>query len=69
MSKSVPDDASTIDEIVQRQLDRFPDIPVAMVREVVISAFNELHDASVRDFVSALVEKKAKKTLKATEAI
>ena len=33
------------------------------------SAFNEMDDAAVRDFVSVLAEKKAKKVLKAMEAI
>jgi len=65
MPERTPEEESTIEEIVERLRARFPDIPEGTVRSVVGDSFDELHDAHVRDFVAVLVEKQAKKRLKA----
>ncbi|WP_375385488.1 three-helix bundle dimerization domain-containing protein [uncultured Microbacterium sp.] len=63
MTTTAPDEAATIDEIVERLSARFPEVPPRAVRDVVTKAYNEVSDAHVRDFIAVLVEKQAKQTL------
>jgi hypothetical protein len=68
MTHEPPAAETTIAEIVERLGARFPDVPTSTIREVVTEAYDELEDARVRDFVEVLVEKQAKKRLKALAA-
>lgn len=65
MTHEPPAAEVTIAEIVERLGVRFPGIATSTIREVVTEAYDELKDARVRDFVEVLVEKQAKKRLKA----
>lgn len=65
MTHEPPPAEKTINEIVVRLIARFPAQPEATVREIVTQAYEELEGARVRDFVEVLVEKQAKKRLKA----
>lgn len=65
MPHRTPEETGSIEEIVERLRARFPDVPEETVRSVVEDSSDELHDAHVRDFVAVLVEKQAKKRLKA----
>ncbi len=68
MTHEPPAAEQTISEIVERLGVRFPDVPTSTIREVVTESYDELKDARVRDFVEVLVEKQAKKRLKALVA-
>ena len=68
MTHEPPSAEATIAEIVERLAQRFPDVPVPTITEVVTEAYNDMADARVRDFVEVLVEKQAKKRLKALPA-
>ena len=65
MTHEPPPAEKTISEIVERLSARFPDQPESTVREIVTQSYDELADAKVKDFVEVLVEKQAKKRLKA----
>ncbi|AZS38105.1 hypothetical protein CVS47_02756 [Microbacterium lemovicicum] len=65
MPHRTPEETVSIEEIAERLRPRFPEVPEETVRSVVEDSFDELHDAHVRDFVAVLVEKQAKKRLKA----
>ena len=65
MTHEPPAAEKAIAEIVERLGIRFPDVPTSTIREAVTEAYDELKDARVRDFVEVLVEKQAKKRLKA----
>ncbi|HEX5858613.1 MAG TPA: hypothetical protein VFY91_10950 [Microbacterium sp.] len=65
MTHEPPAAEVTINEIAGRLEAQFPQCPAATVRDVVAEAYDELKDAKVRDFVEVLVEKQAKKRLKA----
>ena len=60
------DESREIDVVVQRIADRFPDLPVAQVREQVLVELDAFDDAHVRDFVPVLVENAVMDTLRAT---
>ncbi len=68
MTHEPPDAEATIAEIVERLALRFPDVPTPTITDVVTEAYNDMADARVRDFVEVLVEKQAKKRLKALPA-
>ena len=68
MTHEPPPAEKTIAEIVARLSANFPDQPEATVREIVTQSYDELADAKVKDFVEVLVEKQAKKRLKALNA-
>ncbi len=68
MTHEPPAAEQTISEIVERLRVRFPDVPTSTIHEVVTESYDELKDARVRDFVEVLVEKQAKKRLKALVA-
>lgn len=68
MTHEPPTAEKAIAEIVERLGARFPDVPTTTIHEVVTEAYEELKDARVRDFVEVLVEKQAKKRLKALVA-
>lgn len=68
MTHEPPPAEKTIAEIVARLSAKFPDQPEATVREIVTQSYDELADAKVKDFVEVLVEKQAKKRLKALNA-
>lgn len=65
MTHEPPAAEATITEITERLGVRFPGIPSGTIHQVVAEAYSELEDARVRDFVEVLVEKQAKKRLKA----
>jgi hypothetical protein len=65
MTHEPPPAEKAISEIVERLSARFPDQPESTVREIVTQSYDELADAKVKDFVEVLVEKQAKKRLKA----
>ena len=65
MTHEPPPAEKTIAEIVTRLSAKFPDQPESTVREIVTQSYDELADAKVKDFVEVLVEKQAKKRLKA----
>lgn len=65
MTHEPPPAEVTIDEIVVRLAERFPSTPTETIREVVAESYAEFADARVLDFVEVLVEKQAKKRLKA----
>jgi hypothetical protein len=60
------DESREIDVVVQRIADRFPDLPVAQVREQVMAELDAFDDAQVRDFVPLLVENAVMDTLRAS---
>jgi hypothetical protein len=64
MTHEPPAPEQTIAEIVSRLQTRFPDLPEATIVDAVTTAYDELKDARVKDFVEVLVEKQAKKQLK-----
>lgn len=68
MTHEPPPAEKTIAEIVARLSAKFPDQLEATVREIVTQSYDELADAKVKDFVEVLVEKQAKKRLKALNA-
>jgi hypothetical protein len=68
MTHEPPTAEQTIDSIVERLTERFPSTPPTTIREVVAESYAEFADAKVKDFVEVLVEKQAKKRLKALVA-
>ena len=68
MTHQPPSPEKTIAEIVERLQKRFPDLPEATIADAVTTAYDELRDARVKDFVEVLVEKQAKKSLKSLAA-
>jgi hypothetical protein len=64
MTHEPPAPEQTIAEIVGRLRTRFPDLPEDTIVDAVTTAYDELKDARVKDFVEVLVEKQAKKQLK-----
>lgn len=65
MTHEPPPADVTIAEIVERLAEKFPSTPTATIRAVVAESYDEFADARVLDFVEVLVEKQAKKKLKA----
>lgn len=68
MTHEPPTAEQTIAEIVARLSERFPATAPETIRTVVTEVYAEFSDAKVRDFVEVLVEKQAKKRLKALQA-
>ena len=58
------DESKTLEEIVERLQQRFPDAPRETVVNAVEQARTALADVKVRDFVPVLIEKEAKARLK-----
>lgn len=65
MTHEPPPAETTIAEITHRLAEKFPSTPTETIREVVTQSYGEFADARVLDFVEVLVEKQAKKRLKA----
>lgn len=68
MTHQPPSAEQTIADISDRLSQRYPDLPADTIRAVVSAVYAEFSDAKVRDFVEVLVEKQAKKRLKALQA-
>ena len=64
---AIDDEANAIDEVVDRLVERFPDIPRETVREVVDAQVAQFAGSTVRDFVPVLVEHEALELLRAGE--
>ncbi|WP_244284159.1 three-helix bundle dimerization domain-containing protein [Agromyces badenianii] len=58
------EEARAVDEVIDRLVDRFPDLPRDRIAEVVQHAHLELKGNAVRDFVPVLVERAAKQQLR-----
>ncbi|TFB99557.1 hypothetical protein E3O42_13460 [Cryobacterium adonitolivorans] len=58
------DDEETIRQVVERLEKKFPDIPRAQIENVARAEFTGLADRPVRDFLTILTERAAKKRLK-----
>ena len=58
------DDEETIRQIVERLEKKFPDVPRAEIEDVARAEFAALADRPVRDFLTILTERAAKKRLK-----
>ena len=58
------DDEETIRHIVERLEKKFPDIPRAEIADVARAEFTALSDRPVRNFLTILTERAAKKRLK-----
>ena len=56
-------EARALEEVVQRLVDRFPDVPEDRVRDIVEAAHKEFANRPVRDFVPVFVERTAKDAL------
>jgi len=68
MSSDVPDRETTVDQVVERLSTRFSTLPTDTIRQAVANAYDTMDDVHVRDFVPVLIEKRAKKSLKAIAA-
>ena len=64
---AIEDEAHAIDEVVDRLVERFPDIPPSTVREVVEAQVAQFAGSPIRDFVPVLVEHEALELLRAGE--
>jgi len=62
-----PDDSEQrgVDEVVTRLSSRFPDVDVDRIRTIVAEEHQAYEGRPVRDFVPVLVERNAKKRVKA----
>ncbi|WP_235825135.1 three-helix bundle dimerization domain-containing protein [Agromyces badenianii] len=58
------EEGRAVDEVIDRLVDRFPDLPRDHIAAVVQHAHLELEGNAVRDFVPVLVERAAKQQLK-----
>jgi len=63
MGTDIKDD-EIIAEVTKRLEEKYPDVPVADVESVVRAEFAELSGRPVRDYLSVLTERAAKKRLK-----
>lgn len=64
MDTGKPDhEARAMEEVVQRLVARFPDVPEQQVRQIVIAAHQEFTNRPVRDYVPVFVERTAKDEL------
>ncbi len=52
-------EARAMEEVVERLVARFPDVPEDRVRRIVTAAHQEFVDRPVRDFVPVFVERTA----------
>jgi hypothetical protein len=60
------DEARVLDQVSARLLSRFPQASPENLRHAVETAYHDLDDARVRDFVEILVEREAASTLSGT---
>lgn len=58
------DDAEIIDQVILKLSDKFSSLPRADIEAAVRAEFEALADRPVRDYLSVLVERAAKKRLK-----
>ncbi len=56
-------EARALEEVVERLVDRFPDVPEVRVRETVRAASEEFANRPIRDFVPVFVERSARDAL------
>ncbi len=56
-------EARAMEEVVQRLVARFPDVPDDRVRQIVTAAHREFVNRPLRDFVPVFVERSAKSEL------
>ena len=56
-------EARAMEEVVERLVARFPDVPEVRVRQAVTAAHREFANRPVRDFVPVFVERTAKDEL------
>jgi anti-sigma-K factor RskA len=61
------DDEETIRQVVDRLQKKFPDLPRTQIEHVARSEFAALADRPVRDFLTILTERAAKKRLRKAE--
>ncbi|WP_130179050.1 three-helix bundle dimerization domain-containing protein [Cryobacterium sp. SO1] len=61
------DDEETIRQVVDRLEKKFPDLPRIQIEDVTRSEFAALADRPVRDFLTILTERAAKKRLRKAE--
>ncbi len=62
------DDEETIRQVVDRLEKKFPDLPRTQIEDVARAEFMALADRPVRDFLTILTERAAKKRLRKSEA-
>jgi anti-sigma-K factor RskA len=62
------DDEETIRQVVDRLEKKFPALPRAQIEDVARAEFMALSDRPVRDFLTILTERAAKKRLRKTDA-
>ena len=58
----------SVDEVIERLADKYPGVDPERIREIVAEEHHGFDDRPVRDFVPVLVEKSAKKRVKALAA-
>jgi hypothetical protein len=63
MAKELSDD-ETIEQVVDRLQEKFPDTPRDEIERVARSEFDEFAGRPVKDYLAILVERSAKKRLK-----
>ncbi|WP_374008203.1 three-helix bundle dimerization domain-containing protein [Leifsonia sp. LS-T14] len=63
MAKEVSDE-DTIQQVVERLQEKFPDTPKADIENATRTEFAEFAGRPVRDYLAILVERSAKKRLK-----
>jgi hypothetical protein len=62
------DDEETVRQVVERLEKKFPDVPRQEIEVVARSEFDALAGRPVRDFLTILTERAAKKRLKKSSA-
>ena len=62
------DDEETVRQVVERLQKKFPDVPREEIEVVAQSEFDALAGRPVRDFLTILTERAAKKRLKKSAA-
>ncbi|WP_285114228.1 three-helix bundle dimerization domain-containing protein [Leifsonia sp. fls2-241-R2A-40a] len=61
-----PTDEDTIQQIVERLQEKFPDTPRAEIEDIARAEYGQYAGRPVRDYLAILVERSAKKQLKKT---
>ncbi|MEP6561392.1 MAG: hypothetical protein ABJD68_10015 [Nakamurella sp.] len=57
------DEARSLEEVVERLVARFADLPPETVRDIVKGSWDEFNGTPIRDFVPVLVERAARQRL------
>ena len=57
-------ESRAFDEVIERLVDQFPDVPADSVRAIVNAAWEEFSDSRIRDFVPVLAERNARQQLR-----